>query len=362
MFRVIASVVVPVIIAMGLCVWLVLLLRNEAYDDLQQSGGITSAVYTEKKNDSVENKLRGGALNAIAFVGFITAMTFGLFLLFKYRMGGLIWGYMGLSGLLIFGVLGGSIFMQVLQKLGLAVDMITVSFVIWNFSVGGVLMTFFWPGPLVVKQGYLIMVSTIVSFYFTHIPEWTTWSMLIAMALYDLYAVLSPNGPLKLIVELAQERDEDIPALVYESRGSESEAQKRYRAERQAAAALASRASEQGGASASYEGGNAYDPSMDSDSDEYGLPNSIKLGLGDFIFYSVLVGRAAMYSPITCAFCFVAVIIGLVLTLFALAAYGKALPALPISIALGVVTYFISRFWIEPAIVRGYARAFICDA
>jgi presenilin 1 len=101
---------------------------------------------------------------------------------------------------------------------------------------------------------------------------------------------------------------------------------------------------------------------MDTDSDEYGLPDSIKLGLGDFIFYSVLVGRAAMYSPITCAFCFIAVIIGLVLTLFALAAYGKALPALPISIALGVVTYFLSRFWIEPAIVRGYARAFICDA
>lgn len=319
-----------------------------------------------QKNDSVENKLRGGALNAIAFVGFITAMTFGLFLLFKYRMGSLIWGYMGLSGLLIFGVLGGTILMQVLQKLDLAVDMITVSFVIWNFSVGGVLMTFFWPGPLVVKQGYLIMVSTIVSFYFTRIPEWTTWSMLIAMALYDLYAVLSPNGPLKLIVELAQERDEDIPALVYESRGSESEAQRRYRAERQAAAAAATatanRASEQGGTGASSEGGNAYDPSMDSDSDEYGLPDSIKLGLGDFIFYSVLVGRAAMYSPITCAFCFIAVIIGLVLTLFALAAYGKALPALPISIALGVVTYFLSRFWIEPAIVRGYARAFICDA
>jgi len=153
------------------------------------------------------------------FVGFITAMTFALFLLFKYRMGKVIWAYMGFSGLLIFGVLGGNILMRVLQKLDIAIDMVTVGLLMWNFSIGGVLMTFFWHGPLVVKQGYLICVSTIVSFYFTQIPEWTTWSLLIAMALYDLYAVLTPNGPLRLMVELAQERDEDIPALVYESRG-----------------------------------------------------------------------------------------------------------------------------------------------
>lgn len=65
MFRVIASVVVPVIIAMGLCVWLVLLLRNEAYDDLEQSGGITSAVYTEKvRRRSIENPSRFSVFTA----------------------------------------------------------------------------------------------------------------------------------------------------------------------------------------------------------------------------------------------------------------------------------------------------------
>ena len=84
------------------------------------------------------------------FVGFITAMTFALFLLFKYRMGKVIWAYMGFSGLLIFGVLGGNILMRVLQKLDIAIDMVTVGLLMWNFSIGGVLMTFFWHGPLVV--------------------------------------------------------------------------------------------------------------------------------------------------------------------------------------------------------------------
>jgi len=29
------------------------------------------------------------------------------------------------------------------------------------------------------------------------VPEWTTWVLLLGMALYDLWAVLSPVGPLK---------------------------------------------------------------------------------------------------------------------------------------------------------------------
>jgi hypothetical protein len=42
----------------------------------------------------------------------------------------------------------------------------------------------------------------------------------------------------------------------------------------------------------------------------FGLPESIKLGLGDFIFYSVLVGRAAMYDLLTVFACYLAIIAG----------------------------------------------------
>jgi presenilin 1 len=43
---------------------------------------------------------------------------------------------------------------------------------------------------------------------------------------------------------------------------------------------------------------------------ELGIPSSIKLGLGDFIFYSVLVGRASLYDWMTVYASFISVIAG----------------------------------------------------
>ncbi|GIM07007.1 hypothetical protein Vretimale_11218 [Volvox reticuliferus] len=84
---------------------------------------------------------------------------------------------------------------------------------------------------------------------------------------------------------------------------------------------------------------------------EHDLPDAIKLGLGDFIFYSLLVGRAAMYDFMTVFSSYLAIIAGLGLTLLCLAIYQKALPALPFSIAMGVAFYFLTRFTLEPFLV-----------
>jgi presenilin 1 len=84
---------------------------------------------------------------------------------------------------------------------------------------------------------------------------------------------------------------------------------------------------------------------------EFGLPDAIKLGMGDFIFYSVLVGRAAMYDMLTVFASYLAIVAGLGATLLLLALSRKALPALPFSIALGVAFYFLARLVLEPFVV-----------
>ena len=91
------------------------------------------------------------------------------------------------------------------------------------------------------------------------------------------------------------------------------------------------------------------------DQEEEAESTGIKLGLGDFVFYSVLVARAAIDDKdwLVTINCTVAVITGLTITIFLLAVLKKALPALPISIAFGLIFYCISKFFITSFVNNG---------
>jgi len=338
-------------------------------------------------SDTTATRVRGALANALNYVAVVAVVTVVIWLLFRYRLTKVIWGILGLSGVNIFAVMGGQFFLKVLQTARIPLDGITFAIGLWNFSVVGVLAVFFLPLPLRLKQGYLVFIGVVTALWFTHLPELTTWALLVLMALYDVAAVLAPAGPLRAIVELAEERDEDIPALVYESRplrrarfaaAEEHAALDEPRSEddvaRPAAPQLleiplavmhgarerspgAFRRPPSPAPGADVEAATAADESAAATlppppgsvySDE---ERSVKLGLGDFIFYSLLVGRAAMTDTLTAAACYVGIVAGLGATLTALAVVQHALPALPFSIALGVVLYVVARWVLEPFVL-----------
>ncbi|MCO5601104.1 hypothetical protein L7F22_055223 [Adiantum nelumboides] len=449
----ITGIVMPVSLCMLLVVLLVRCLSPHVFDTAAQS--MATLVYTEKESDSTSQKLEGAFLNSLAFVFVIAIVTFLMVLLYYYRCTKCIKYYICFSVVIMLGNLGGVVFVQLIQTLSIPIDLGSFAILLLNFTVGGSLAIFLSNGtPILVTQFYMVMIGMLAAFWFTRFPEWTTWMILVAMALYDLVAVLAPKGPLNLLVELAVSRNEELPALIYETRpvvrsdlhgvvpsddfrsmravasnenqgrpqrwrsrsnwhplaredaGPSTELQPQSRVsyrhstlrdsvelERQNGRILTGGDHERTVGLTSHENAEREEESLplmshgslpntevaarsgatDAQADRHGIEVSgdedvvglglsttggLKLGLGDFVFYGLLVGRAAMYDLMTVYACYLAIIAGLGVTLILLAVARRALPALPISVGMGVIFYFLTRLLMEP-LVAGLSTSLV---
>ncbi|KAJ3225092.1 Presenilin-1 [Clydaea vesicula] len=287
---------------------------------------------------------------ALIVLAQIIGATFLILFLFKYGFIRILKGLIGLIALALLGYFG---------------------FTLW------IVLLIFWKGPQILNQGYLVLMSSLMAFSLSTYDPLTSWILLSLLAVWDLIAVLCPFGPLKLLIESSRDQEVEIPALLYSTmvwimafeentNGYSKKSNKHVIQIQQPPKAvvensqgtsiqqqLGSEIEEDDAVSSNvgsiaplnqvnnkivgngvYVTGNV-NPSTENNllemEDEEVERSGLKLGLGDFVFYSVLVARSALFDWTTTIATTIGVMTGMNMTIFLLAIYGKALPALPIS-------------------------------
>ncbi|KAI8925986.1 Presenilin-domain-containing protein [Entophlyctis helioformis] len=362
-------------------------------------------------------------ITALIILGQIVVATVVIACLFRYNQIKVIYGIFIFVVMLLLGYFGYVLGATLLSIAALSLDWITFVFFLWNLVAVG-LAVIFWRGPMIIQQGYLVVMSSMMAFSLSTLPDLVTWILLGLLAVWDLIAVLCPFGPLRMLIE-STGNGRDIPAAliynapmsmmaspgslpstrlptlepepprleadIYVARAS-PQVQNAHLQQQpfagQAFHGTTHDASQRGnsfyssmdgpGAAQSDRSGGielrpvlgratsdhrpgSWDPQRPSRDPELPEPeaaagqdvveeddNGVRLGLGDFVFYSVLVGRASLFDWITTVSTIVAVLAGLSMTIFLLGIYRKALPALPISIAFGIVFYLFSSTMLMP--------------
>lgn len=280
------------------------------------------------------------ALYLIASIIVVTAL---LLCLYYYNCMKIIYGWLIISVSLLLSVYFYIAVGNTPTILNIPVDWITICIFALNMAAVGN-MSIFWRGPAVVTQAFLIVISVLTSLVFLWLPDWTVWILLVLLVIYDACVVLCPFGLLNLLLQKSEERGDAIPALIYSTAAYETGSDPGAPGSSGSACAAAAEEEEDGedveaGRSVLdqplLEGGGRRRRRKREDED------GIKLGLGDFVFYGILVTRAARLGWDIVVLCVFAVILGLSLTLVVLAVLERPLPALPFSLLLGIAFFVV---------------------
>ena len=230
------------------------------------------------------------ALAVMAIVVFLTYLFVGMFT-FRFRR------IMNVTVIVSFILCWGGFTGYFLWRVFPGMDWLTLVVLSMNMTVAGSYSVFaVEEDEWIVGDIFLIYLGAILSWPFACFPELTVFFFLFWMAIWDVIAVMTPCGPLRYALYIQQKR-----IWMAES--------------------------------------------------EFVLPRGMviklrlyELGLGDLIFFGVVIARATSVGFETAVACFVSMLASVIFTVAATVASGRTIPALPIAMVIGILVYLMSRF------------------
>lgn len=387
--KAISRVLTPVMICMALSVWFVHGLGDpkRCKDIEPRRLSDIPLLQSEESSNNTPSTTTHSSLWAGIFIGVFALLmvifTFLIVWLYKSGRTRIIQGWILSSVLIIFSYVGGLYIFDFCRSHCINLDWISLCIAVWNFTITG-LFAIFGVVPRVINQAYLIVMSALMAYIFRTLPAWSIWTILAVLVVWDLFAVLSKYGPLRKLVEVARDRGDPLPALVYDTNPHDngrddrtangsgaSKSGKKRKANRRLATPQWEDVQNSAGRDANERkevgtkrwwwfrkakeeklGEAETGREEDEDSGIGTLGADLKLGLGDFVFYSILVAEASKSSAMTAVTSFVAILAGLCATLFLVTVCRKALPALPISITAGLLFFVLTRYTVQPFVTN----------
>ncbi|KAL3199936.1 hypothetical protein MRX96_013420 [Rhipicephalus microplus] len=154
--------------------------------------------------------------NAFLLIGVVITMTVLMVTLYYYRFYSIIGTWITLACAIILVMSPVTYIDIVFQKYNVPADIFSVGLFVYNFMALGLVVVLY-KGPMLLQQFYLIVESSYMSIMLLKfLPAWTLWVVLGLIPIWDLVAVLAVVGPLRILVETAQERKEGLqPGLVF---------------------------------------------------------------------------------------------------------------------------------------------------
>ena len=197
--------------------------RNLGMDATAERNGYQLTAASAGTTTGVSTSL----LVVVIFCLLIISITLVILMIFYMEWQNCLVYYFYIPTLIILAIVTPALIREILRSLNwFSVDIITASILTWNYTIFGIVAIFglILRAPVVCQKFYLIHNSAVLSVIILHVlPGWAPWLLLLFLILWDLFAVLSPIGPLKLILKMAERSGVvDMPGILYSTDNSPS--------------------------------------------------------------------------------------------------------------------------------------------